>query len=63
MKSIIHNLFNQMSLEKKLVTIVSVIIIATIGSLNIFSIHFIKLRYEEMLYQQYILSCAVLLSF
>ncbi len=51
MKSIIHNLFNQMSLEKKLVTIVSVIIIATIGSLNIFSIHFIKLRYEEMLYQ------------
>lgn len=40
-----------MSIEKKLVAIVSIIIVVTIGSLNIFSFHFIKLRYEDMLYQ------------
>lgn len=51
MKHKIIDLFNQISLEKKLVTIVSVIITITIGSLNIFGFHFIKLRYENTLYQ------------
>ena len=42
---------NQSSLEKKLVTIVSLIIVLTVGTFGILSFLIVKHRYESMLYQ------------